>query len=121
MDQVKVIGTNNTQFVSGETDLRGVFVAEGINGQVTAVARQGTAQYAFYRGTTSIGAPPPPALPGPGGGGMPGQSAPTSNAAPALDENLKSQNSVIQMRNYERLQNRLNPANPGGAEVRGFK
>ncbi len=121
--QVKVIGSNNTQFVSGETDLRGVFVAEGINGQVTAVARQGTAQYAFYRGTTSIGAPPPPALPGMGGmgGGIPGQTAPQSNAAPALDENLKIQNSFIQLRNDERLQNRLNPANPGGAEVRGFK
>ena len=38
--QVKVIGSNNPQFFSGETDLRGVFVAEGVHGQVTAVVRK---------------------------------------------------------------------------------
>ncbi len=67
--QVKVIGSDNPQFISGETDLRGVFVAEGVRGQVTAVARQGTAQYAFYRGTTYVGQPVqvPPA---PGGAGQ---------------------------------------------------
>ena len=37
---VKVIGSNNPSFFSGQTDLRGVFVAEGVNGQVTAVARK---------------------------------------------------------------------------------
>ncbi len=55
--QVKVIGSHNPTFSSGETDLRGVFVAEGIHGQVTAVARQGTNQYAFHRGTTFMGPP----------------------------------------------------------------
>ena len=30
--QVKVIGSDNPQFISGETDLRGVFVAEGVQG-----------------------------------------------------------------------------------------
>ena len=53
--QVKVIGSDNPQFISGETDLRGVFVAEGVQGLVTAVARKGTTQYAFYRGTTYVG------------------------------------------------------------------
>src|SRR5437879_445416 len=48
--QVKVIGSDNPSFLSGETDLRGVFVAEGVRGQVAAVARKGTGQYAFYRG-----------------------------------------------------------------------
>ena len=38
--QVKVIGSNNPEFFSGETDLRGVFVAEGVHGQVTAVVRK---------------------------------------------------------------------------------
>ena len=38
--QVKVIGSGNPQFFSGETDLRGVFVAEGVQGQVTAVVRK---------------------------------------------------------------------------------
>ena len=53
--QVKVIGSDNPAFISGETDLRGVFVAEGVRGLVTAVARKGDNQYAFYRGTTFVG------------------------------------------------------------------
>ena len=56
--QVKVIGSNNPSFFSGQTDLRGVYVAEGINGQVTAVARKDAGQYAFYRGTSRVGAAP---------------------------------------------------------------
>src|SRR5262249_29166804 len=44
--QLKVIGSGNGAFFSGETDLRGVFVAEGVRGQVTAVARKGSNQYA---------------------------------------------------------------------------
>ena len=44
--QVKVIGTGNTSFLSGETELRGVFVAEGVQGQATAVALA-----AFFSGT----------------------------------------------------------------------
>ena len=55
--QVKVIGSGNADFVSGETDLRGVFVAEGVSGEAAAVARKGAAQYAFYRGTTPLGDP----------------------------------------------------------------
>ena len=57
--QVKVIGTNNPTFFSGQTDLRGVFVAEGVAGQVTAVARKGAGQYAFYRGKARVGNAPP--------------------------------------------------------------
>ena len=53
--QVKVIGSDNPEFISGETDLRGVFVAEGVRGMVTAVARKGDLEYAFYRGTTFVG------------------------------------------------------------------
>ena len=60
---MKVIGNQNGQFFGGETDLRGVFVAEGVRGQVTAVARRGD-QYAFYRGHEVIGvAPPAPSEP----------------------------------------------------------
>ena len=50
--QVKVIGSEHASVRFGETDLRGVFIAEGLRGLVTAVARKGTSQYAFYRGTT---------------------------------------------------------------------
>ena len=46
---VKVIGSRNTDFVAGQTDLRGVFVADGIQGAVTVIAQSGSARYAFYR------------------------------------------------------------------------
>ena len=37
---VKAIGSRNDEFRSGETDLRGVYVAEDVKGKVTAIARQ---------------------------------------------------------------------------------
>ena len=46
---VKVIGSGNQDFVSGQTDLRGVFVADGIQGAVTVLAQAGPSRYAFYR------------------------------------------------------------------------
>ena len=38
---IKAIGSNNPAFVSGRTDLRGVFVAEGLHGSVTVVGAKG--------------------------------------------------------------------------------
>ena len=121
--QVKVIGSHNSEFLSGETDLRGVFVAEGVKGEAAAVARQGKAQYAFYRGKTSLGGenqqPRKPAA-GPAAGWMPGQNQ-------SLDQNLIELNNSNQMRNIDRLQKRLNPENapgvnpPGGAAAGGFR
>jgi tetratricopeptide (TPR) repeat protein len=99
--QVKVIGTANPTFVAGQTDLRGVFVAEGIQGQVTAVARKGTGQYAFYRGKAVVVA-----------GRIrqataPAQKADDAKKAESLDNNLKIQNSTNQDRQLDRLQNRF--------------
>ena len=54
---VKVIGSNNRDFVAGETDLRGVLVADGIRGAVTVIARDEEGQFAFYRGKQSLGPP----------------------------------------------------------------
>ena len=45
---VKVIGSGNEDFVSGQTDLRGVFVADGIRGGATVIALAGPSRYAFY-------------------------------------------------------------------------
>ncbi|HIQ22211.1 MAG TPA: tetratricopeptide repeat protein, partial [Planctomycetes bacterium] len=61
--EVKVIGTGNVDFVSGSTDLRGVFVAEGIRGLPTVVARSGASRYAFYRSPGIMPGLPPPPLP----------------------------------------------------------
>ena len=52
---VKVIGSENDSFVSGETDLRGVFVADGINGEATVIAQLDSDRYAFFRGSTFLG------------------------------------------------------------------
>ncbi len=121
--QVKVIGSDNPQFISGETDLRGVFVAEGVHGLVTAVARMGDARYAFYRGTNYVG-PRPPA----GGAGGQSPQPPPSPAQAAgvdqsLDANLKMQNSANSIRQIERLQQRYNqpPENRKGAAAGGFR
>jgi len=56
---VKVIGTSGGAIVSGDTDLRGVFVAEAVHGVPTVIARHDE-HYAFHRGAQQ--APPPPAV-----------------------------------------------------------
>lgn len=54
---VKVVGTQNKLFLSGHTDLRGVFQADGVNGTATVLARATGGKYAFYRGTKVHGTP----------------------------------------------------------------
>lgn len=54
---VKAIGSDQSEFRSGDTDLRGLFIADGIRGKVTVIARDADARYAFYRGDTWLGAP----------------------------------------------------------------
>ncbi|MHC4514041.1 MAG: tetratricopeptide repeat protein, partial [Planctomycetota bacterium] len=46
---VKVIGSGDQKFRSGDTDLRGIFVAENLVGQATVIVRKGD-EYAFFRG-----------------------------------------------------------------------
>ena len=53
--EVKVIGSNNAEFQSGETDPRGLFVADGLQGSATVIARHGTRDYAFHRGAVALG------------------------------------------------------------------
>jgi hypothetical protein len=55
---VKVIGSRNGDFVSGETDLRGIFIADGIQGQAMVIAQGQGGRYAFFRGTRDLGPPP---------------------------------------------------------------
>lgn len=54
---VKAIGSNNSEFITGETDLRGVWKAEGVKGRATVIARDQNGRYAFYRGEASLGRP----------------------------------------------------------------
>jgi hypothetical protein len=55
---VKTIGSANEQFVSGETDLRGLFIADAILGTTTVIAKKDPNLYAFYRGETVLGQVP---------------------------------------------------------------
>jgi tetratricopeptide (TPR) repeat protein len=57
---VRVIGSANNSFTSGETDPRGIFVADGVRGSATVIARHGQAHYAFYRGTQLLAQPSAP-------------------------------------------------------------
>ncbi|GAB4145397.1 MAG: hypothetical protein Tsb009_17540 [Planctomycetaceae bacterium] len=52
---VKVIGSANRKFVSGETDLRGIFIADAIRGTSTIIARAEKNRYAFHRGKIFLG------------------------------------------------------------------
>jgi len=111
--QVKVIGTDNPTFFTGQTDLRGVFVAEGVNGQVTAVARKGAGQYAFYRGTTRVGAP---AITTSNGANVqqvrPGAGKPMG-VKQSLDQNVLDLNCENQLRGIDRIQNRFGGGRKG--------
>jgi hypothetical protein len=133
--QVKVIGSATGQFVSGETDLRGVFVADGVGGLTTAVARRGDSQYAFFRGTKFLGVPGTDgtqsyhriapnsdankAVPGPANDGL-GRG---NQGVQSLDANIKMQNESNSVRQLERLQQRYSqPANKAkGAQAGGFR
>ena len=57
---VKVIGSRNGDFVAGQTDLRGIFVADGIAGRSTVIARAEPSRYAFYRGSLDLARPAVP-------------------------------------------------------------
>ncbi len=122
--QVKVIGSGNPQFFSGATDLRGVFVAEGVQGQVTAVVRKEATGYAFYRGTSYVGQPPvpQPAANAPAGQAAQPPAAPAQNQA--LDANLRLQNTSNNLRQIQRLQERYKSPQsdkPKGAPAAQFR
>ncbi len=52
---VRVIGSRNDAFTAGRTDPRGLFVAEGLEGTATVIARAGERAYAFWRGARQLG------------------------------------------------------------------
>ena len=109
--QVKVIGTDTAAFLSGQTDLRGVFVAEGVRGKVAAVARRNGTEYAFYRGTAYVGQPPTRRAPAAGQatGKPPGHGL-------GLEDNIRQQNSINGTQQIDRLNSRYNPANPAAPQ-----
>ena len=55
---VKAVGSAGTDVRSGDTDLRGVAVLDGIRGNVTIIARDKDRHYAFHRGSRWLGTDP---------------------------------------------------------------
>ena len=57
---LKAIGSDSRKFISGQTDMRGVFLIDGLIGQPTVIAKLNVdnskvVAYAFYRGKERIG------------------------------------------------------------------
>ncbi len=52
--EVKVIGAGNSTVVSGQTDRRGLFVAEQVAGSPTVIAHAGSGNFAYQRGSSSM-------------------------------------------------------------------
>jgi len=91
---VKAIGSLDKSFKSGETDLRGIYVADQLRGTSTVIAKDANNQYAFYRGKTHLGAPEAP------------NAAPAQQKKPQQGKlnyrgNLDDQNDMIQQFNWK--------------------
>jgi tetratricopeptide (TPR) repeat protein len=55
---VRVIGSGNARFSAGKTDPRGIFVADGLAGTSTVIARWNEQHFAFFRGEQVLGPTP---------------------------------------------------------------
>jgi hypothetical protein len=114
---VKVIGSRNQDFVSGETDLRGVFVADGIQGTSTVIAQIDPARYAFFRGQTPLAVPPPQ----PAQKARPaakGRGKAAASAEGKLLEGLQRSNIMLQREQVEQLKQMYKAApEQGGVEA----
>ncbi|MEI7900592.1 MAG: tetratricopeptide repeat protein [bacterium] len=90
---VKAIGSADSELRSGETDLRGLFMADNLRGKATVIAREGDSRYAFFRGEKWLGRPenaPAPAAP---------QGQPSAKQSIDYQDNLNQSNDTIQMFN----------------------
>nr|MCU0872863.1 hypothetical protein [Pirellulaceae bacterium] len=102
----------NDDFVSGKTDLRGIFVADGILGRSMVIAQAADGGYAFFRGQTELGPPPqlPPvaATPETAQPAAPAEAAaaaaPEASGKAQLLEGLQNRNNVIQAEKVQELQ-----------------
>jgi hypothetical protein len=124
--RVKVIGSGNADFVSGATDLRGIFVADGILGTSTVIAQIDPSRYAFFRGKTELGPQPQP------GYAAPPQSSPAASTkmAPAekraggleesLLENVKGFNKSFQGKQQESIEKMYKSKSEGLPAARAF-
>lgn len=102
---VKAVGSAGGRFISGETDLRGIFIADGLRGTTTVIARDGMNRYAFHRGNLWLGSPPSES-----------ESPPSPRAATDYRQHLDRKNQEIQAANVERF-DRLRRAPRNGVQL----
>ncbi len=92
---VKAIGSADEEFRSGDTDLRGIFVADNLRGNPTIIAREGESRYAFHRGETWVGQPHD--------GSRRPQPKQTEQAPADYQQNLRTYNKSIQFKNMQQF------------------
>ena len=102
---VKVASSENEHLISGETDLRGIFIADGLHGTITVIARDGMNRYAFHRGDVWLGPPPSES-----------ETTPSPHAAADYRQHLKRKNQEIQSFNRE-IFDRLRRATRSGVQL----
>jgi len=127
---VKVIGSRNADFISGPTDLRGVFVADGIQGTSTVIAQAEPSRYAFFRGQAELGPAPKPAPPSQSTPQQkPGQAAPAKPAEKKMPrasleqdllEGLQKANTMIQGKQVEQLKSMYKSKQKGVKAQKAF-
>jgi tetratricopeptide (TPR) repeat protein len=120
---VKVIGSANSDFNSGDSDLRGIYVADGIRGQTTVIAQADGRQYAFYRGENYLGLrlqPNPQAEPQQENDSADASANGKSQSKGALLEGLYKRNGEIQGGNFRR-QNELFFNDSKGVKAKAVK
>ncbi|MEI7834897.1 MAG: alpha-2-macroglobulin family protein, partial [Planctomycetota bacterium] len=104
---VKAVGSADGVFRGGETDLRGIFVANNIRGKVTVIARSGDSRYAFHRGQAWLGAPEEAPVPAP---------AAERQGDTDYNMNLRSQNDAVQRANTIQYQ-KVRQGKPTGVKL----
>ncbi len=108
---VKAIGSADTEFRAGETDLRGLFIADNVHGKATVIAREGESRYAFFRGETWLGAPPnAPATPA--------QKPAAPGEKVDYQGNLNFENDQIQTLNFQRFNQQRRQAPTKGVQTK---
>ena len=105
---VKTVGSAAGRFISGETDLRGIFIADGLRGTATVIARDAENRYAFHRGTESLGSPH--------GKAQPARQDARPREATDYRRHLERKNRAIQSTNV-RMFDRLRRSARSGVQV----
>ena len=105
---VKAVGSAAGRFITGETDLRGIFIADGLRGTATVIARDAENRYAFYRGTASLGLPH--------GKAQPARQDARPREATDYRRHLERKNRAIQSKNVTMF-DQLRRSTRGGVQV----